>query len=767
MKLCIKIYLKNIMPENRNRLFAYECAGSMRINNGLNNACSKNIHIVSIDRLAFSIADTDIGPAIWDVTIPDDATFTTDNMNIIVDKFIATNRRAWNELDDDVKNHIFETIKNNSDKFCSNFSGFYNILPNDHMRWIYHNLYNHINLFELFMCGGKCGLTTDEIQTIVDRIVTSTTDPNIYISKSNRRQWHYDRLFTIGLKLCNVPALFITKPMVIWAVKNNPPDVVHIPRKFKNREDLLDLAKNIPVVLKYLTSEEFSEDFYMECFKKDSTCIQFIPEKYTTEDMWETVLLKSKNKYILQFGDIMHSKYKTMEFCTKILSKDISLIQLFPDKCISGKIIDKITKNPSMIRQNLYRLVNLVDNDRIYPIICANPQYIYDIHRQENTKLTQKLCDDVFNTNPESARYIPVQFMTELMWLELVKYTTHDCYLKISNFMPVQYFTQELVNRVYPTNVSIVKRIPDELKTEEIAKYIFSQYPEYIKHLPEKFITHERCTDCVNMNSSNINYIPDRYKTKEMYDILVDTRPWLFKIVPKQNHTQKMCEKAVKLYEHNIYYISDEFKTLDMYENLTTHFNPRNIPPHIASERLIQKAEEFILRSLSNFKCGGRFITYDICVQTARKNKYYDFVPDFIQYVPHEFKTPELYEIALENNLVEYKQIPVNKRTAKIYNIQCMRHPKHIHNTPIQYITDEMIQNALTKNPLNIKYIPRKLQTVEMYRDITEKNIKTIKYIPGQFITLDMCRKAFNKSKNYAPHFTESMWIGLIGKFLL
>jgi hypothetical protein len=365
------------------------------------------------------------------------------------------------------------------------------------------------------------------------------------------------------------------------------------------------------------------------------------------------------------------------------------------------------------------------------------------------------LCDDVFNSNPESVKYIPAQFMTELMWLELIKYTTKDCYIKMSNFMPVQYFTQELVNTIYPINSYIVHRIPDELKTEEMAIYIFSNRPEYIKHLPEKFVTYERCVDCVNMHISNVKYIPDRYKTKEMYDMLFDKHPMWFELVPKKFHTQEICDKAVKLYEHNICYISDEFKTLDMYENLTNHFYPCDIPMHIASEKLTQKAEKFILRYLSHFKYGGRFITYDICIQTARNNKFCNFVPDFIQYVPQDFKTPELYEIALENNLVEYKQIPASKRTAKIYEIICMRYPKYIHNTPIQYITDKIIENALAKNPLNIKYIPRKLQTVDMYRDVTDKNIKTIRYIPKQFITLDMCQKALDKSKNYVKHFNK------------
>ena len=728
--------------------------GTRRIRDGLNDVCDSNIHIVTLENLAYLITVPHFNDCVWDVTIPDDAVVTVETTpfaRIVADKYIATNKRMRNILSDDTKNHVFNTIKSNPTYFADKITSVSSVLSDEHMKWLYMNIANDISPHILF--AYKNMFTPEETRSMIDRIVTTTNATRLYIPFEFRKQWHYDMMFANGMHISRIPASFVTKEMIIWAVNNDEGSIDHIPNKFK-KDNLMDLVNDIPLALKHLRDREFTQEFYLKCFEKDYRCISYIPAKYTTENMWERVLLKKRSSPQC-YTKYCPKEYCTKEFCAKILKKNIDAVCLFPDECIPEEFIDAIIQDTMMLDRYIHSISHIVSTSRLCDILCKNEKYIPWVAANS---LTQQLCIDVFNANKNASVYIPCTFMTEPMWIELMNHHLHECYTKIANYMPSQYFTQDVANYVYSVSPYVVQRIPDELKTQEMATHIITNYPWNIKYLPYKFVTQEICDKVALTTWNTLKGIPEKYRNIEMYMKLLDESPSSFASYPKNIHTEEMCKKAVDMCVYNIKYISDEFKTLDMYENLRgVPYKPCEVPDHIYSEKLAGIIGKHLIDVPSDIKYGGRFVTYDICMTACKKHVYDAYVRDLVSDIPPDFRTTELYETALNNNSVLFKKIPVDKRSNKIYEIICMRHPKYIRKTPSEYITSEIIDNALKKNPLNIKYIPHHMKTAEMCEHVAGKKIKTIQYIPDQFKTQEMCDKAYKQSIRFITHIPQHL----------
>jgi hypothetical protein len=95
-----------------------------------------------------------------------------------------------------------------------------------------------------------------------------------------------------------------------------------------------------------------------------------------------------------------------------------------------------------------------------------------------------------------------------------------------------------------------------------------------------------------------------------------------------------------------------------------------------------------------------------------------------LKFIPLEYQTKELYELAVQNNGLAIMFVPE------------------------KYRTKELCKMAIKKNIYAIEWIPEEYQTKELYELAVQQNGKALSHVPDEFKTKELCKLAVKQNGN-------------------
>ena len=110
----------------------------------------------------------------------------------------------------------------------------------------------------------------------------------------------------------------------------------------------------------------------------------------------------------------------------------------------------------------------------------------------------------------------------------------------------------------------ILKRIPDDLKTQKMCKKPMEKVPWLLHYVPVRLRTKKMCDRAVEKCLHPLRFIPDHLKTQKMCEKAVEEDPWRLYTVSDHFKTQEMCNKVVEVGPWQLKDVSDWFVTHEL-----------------------------------------------------------------------------------------------------------------------------------------------------------------------------------------------------------
>jgi hypothetical protein len=371
--------------------------------------------------------------------------------------------------------------------------------------------------------------------------------------------------------------------------------------------DYNELVRKNPFNLEKVPKEFQTEEMCISAINKTHETIQFVAN--FTNKICNTII--SKNGMNLKF---IPPEFRSEEICWKALrtSKYEALIFIpnqTHDMCM--ETINKLDISLHLIKQQTLEMCKLAITRNIRNIAYLNDGLDKDeIYKwaislfptkamKHITNLTQELCILGVTTDSSNLQYIPIEFQS----LDLIKMVIDANY---KNICHIKYLTPEILDCIFKkTGVFSIIYINENLLTcEIILKALDLDIPneeirpnDILSLFPEELKTKENCLKALEKTVYSIDSMPNEFKTMEM------------------------CMKAFETYKELKYFLP-EFITYDICKIYVEGYakNIAEIPTQFITEEMCRIA------ILSDF--------VDCSVLTV---------------IPDEMKTPELYNLAIEN----------------------------------------------------------------------------------------------------------------------
>jgi hypothetical protein len=293
---------------------------------------------------------------------------------------------------------------------------------------------------------------------------------------------------------------------------------------------------------------------------------------------------------------------------------------------------------------------------------------------------------------------------------------------------------------------------PNEISLKTFTKYLVntdSSFYEKKLHLWKKFISNENETEklilsddlpeeiyklAVEYNKTYLANIPEKYRTKEICELSLYNTPdqVILDIVLKslqdtlnKEETFQLCKNSLNINGLNIKHVPEEYKTNIELLTLAVKNKGTVIEKFVPEELITKELCELALETFST--------------------------TDIIQSFPEQYRTYEMYKLAMKNNSFPLNEIPKKHKTKEMYEIAVRSKGRNIKYVPIEYTSKEMYIDSLhSSHGFSIKYIPF---SEELYTLAIEINKYIVNYIP---------RKFFDKFPNLYDVIFQN---GLIGNF--
>ena len=130
------------------------------------------------------------------------------------------------------------------------------------------------------------------------------------------------------------------------------------------------------------------------------------------------------------------------------------------------------------------------------------------------------------------------------------------------------------------------------------------------------------------------------------------------------------------------------------------------------------------------------YMTEDICKNIIQKHGA------FLYSIPKEFKTLEIYEIAIANNGSSLQHISEECRTQGLCELAVKQNGLALYHVPDKYKTKELCELAVSNNGNGIGDVPEELITEELCKIAVKQSGHALHCIPEKFITKEICEIA-------------------------
>ena len=381
-----------------------------------------------------------------------------------------------------------------------------------------------------------------------------------------------------------------------------------------------------------------------------------------------------------------------------------------------------VNSDPKLIKH-----VNNIDNETALKVLKYNHKLFRYI---ENP--TEEMCSIAVNMYPGSIKYVKNQ--TEEMCLTAVKGdganikyiknpTEEMCLTAVkgdgANIKYIKNPTEEMCLMAIKKNGFNIQYI--ENPTEEMCLIAVKSYPGSIKYIENQ--TEEMCLIALQQDSDIFNYIKDQTQK------IVDTM--FYREYNKPDHRRK-----------NLFsYIKDEFKTYDICLK-AVEINIKNVP-YIPLDIYDEKLVWAVLEKMG---INRTVEDYERCYH----NYHYNTYKKYIEYIPKQYITVEMYKLFLNVNLALFEIIP--------------KEILQLNNNELEYLCIEELKKSLYSNKnLCSKYPATMLKRLKIF----QKSEIVLLYIMNDnfdFYDHKYCDCPLYYFKNYLSDEQKSRYINYIDK---
>ena len=94
------------------------------------------------------------------------------------------------------------------------------------------------------------------------------------------------------------------------------------------------------------------------------------------------------------------------------------------------------------------------------------------------------------------------------------------------------FLTQEMCNEAVQSDPEMLKFVPDQYKTQKMCNEAVEKRPWMLEYVPDQYKTQKMCNKAVQSEPWMLEHVPDQYKTQKMCNEAVKSDPWMLEYVP-------------------------------------------------------------------------------------------------------------------------------------------------------------------------------------------------------------------------------------------
>lgn len=129
-----------------------------------------------------------------------------------------------------------------------------------------------------------------------------------------------------------------------------------------------------------------------------------------------------------------------------------------------------------------------------------------------------------------------------------------------------------------------------------------------------------------------------------------------------------------------------------------------------------------------------------------------------IQFIPNEYKTPELCNIAIINYGSSLNFIPKKLITKELCEVAVSNYGYALQYVPNKFKTPEICKISLTKWGSALEFVPEDLKTYELCEFAVKHYGGALEFVPKKILNLDMCMAAIKINYPSALEYIEK-WV--------
>jgi hypothetical protein len=356
-------------------------------------------------------------------------------------------------------------------------------------------------------------------------------------------------------------------------------------------------------------------------------------------------------------------------------------------------------------------------------------------------------CGERDEINPSILEYVPDKFKTEEFCLKCVRLNA----LNLKG-VPEQLKTYELCYEAVSDNGYALELVPPHLITKEMVLKAL-RYAEALKYVPETIRDEEVYFEVIKNATSGLCFdnIPEKYHTKENF-LAVLSNPQahcksVWDRIDKSFKTNELLLEAVKLNGRILEILPDEIKTYELCLGAVKMYGPmlEFTPSQF-------RTKELCLAALAGYSrlefVPDELKTTDFFLSAFKENAF------FIKYIPIERLSYEMCRDAVEryNDAILY--IPEQFRTEELWRIALTNHGYcWLKELPPALMSEELCRLAVNSYGRSIQYVPEQFRTKELFFDAVKEDGKALKHIDINKLTAEeyteICKAALDRARPY------------------
>ena len=278
--------------------------------------------------------------------------------------------------------------------------------------------------------------------------------------------------------------------------------------------------------------------------------------------------------------------------------------------------------------------------------------------------ISKEMCELAIQSDPMNIKFIPKEYITKKLCQMAIEKDS-----KTINFIPNEMVDSHLFYIAAKTHGNILLYTPEKFRTKEFCLFALKNNNLFY-NIPKKYITYELCKLAVSNNPKSFPEIPDEYKTKELCKIAVKKNGTSLGYISEKLKTYELCKIAVQSNQNAIEYIPRHFFSEELFKIAISKYPsslklmPMNYFDYNTCE--YKNLHSLIVTFLKEKKISlsNIFSTHinEEIVLLAIKNK------DSLLYVPEQYKTKEICDLAIKNDIQNIQFIPKEYRNIKDIN---------------------------------------------------------------------------------------------------